>query len=114
MYSFDAAAHLPTDRLRLSTYFLRLRGALDREKHPTLIVDLTSGYILSLNLPAFELLKINAVGLWMTDFAANEHWHREVYQELRQTKNLMEPSGSVMQMDTKWKPRLVPKLCPIM
>jgi hypothetical protein len=86
IYSSDAADHVSVDRSHLSAYFLYLRSTLDWKPHSALIVDLASGYILSLNLPAFELLKINAVGFRMTDFAIDKQTYQQVCQQLHQTK----------------------------
>jgi len=65
--------------------FLSLRAALDWEKHPVLIADFPSGCILSINLPAFELLKIDAVGSKIVDFAADVEIFERIYQQLQQT-----------------------------
>lgn len=52
----------------LSAYFLQLRALLDHEQDPALIVDARSGYILSINLPAFEQFGMDVVGFSLLDF----------------------------------------------
>lgn len=69
----------------LSAYFLCLRASLDREQQPALLVDLETGCILSSNLPAFELLAINATGTSILDFMVELKDHRQLEQRLWQT-----------------------------
>lgn len=77
IYPTEAAAYL-------SAYFFCLRADLDNEPNPALIVDCTSGYILSINLPAFELLAIDAVGFQMFDFV-DQAAYEQIVQQLQQT-----------------------------
>ncbi|NJR60609.1 MAG: hypothetical protein HC769_18295 [Cyanobacteria bacterium CRU_2_1] len=70
----------------LSAYFLCLRASLDRKQHPALLVDLETGYILSINLPAFELLTIDAVGARIFDFIVHSNDHRQINQRLCRTE----------------------------
>lgn len=74
----SASCELPLSCL--SAYFLQLRAVLDHEQHPALIVDALSGGILSINLPAFEQLGMNAVGLSLRDFVQG----RDAYSTLLQ------------------------------
>jgi hypothetical protein len=77
--------HRPTAKTQLMAYFLHLRATLDREHQPTLLVDQRLGYILAINLPTFELLKIDAVGLSMLDFAADRATYAQIGHQLQQT-----------------------------
>ena len=65
-------------------HLICLRIALDREKRPALTVDLPTRKILSLNLSAFYLLGINAVGFETREFTVHHESHEQVYQELQQ------------------------------
>ncbi|NJR38296.1 MAG: hypothetical protein HC781_04915 [Leptolyngbyaceae cyanobacterium CSU_1_4] len=69
----------------LSAYFYCLRANLDNEKCPALVIDRQSGYILSINLPAFELLAIDAVGFQFLHFAVEPDMHQQIDQELQET-----------------------------
>lgn len=69
----------------LSAYFFHLRARLDNKKYPVLIVDRGSGSILSLNLPAFELFAINAVGLTLLNFMVDQEAYQSIIQQLQQT-----------------------------
>jgi hypothetical protein len=64
----------------LSTYFLQLQALLDYEKCPALIISARSGCILSINLPAFEYLAMDAVGLSLLDFV----WVQDAYPQIIQ------------------------------
>jgi hypothetical protein len=75
----------------LDAYFICLRAVLDREKCPAMIVDLSTRKILSLNLPAFCLLGIDAVGFETYEFTAQEGPHEQLYQELQQTGESSQP-----------------------
>ncbi len=77
-YSTEEAAYL-------AAFFFCLRASLDREKCPALIMDFKAGYILSINLPAFHLFGVNAVGFKMLDFAVNLENYERIYRELQQT-----------------------------
>lgn len=113
MYLSNAADHLSIDRSALSAYFFCLRGTLDSQPNSALIVDLASGHILSLNLPAFELLKINAVGFRMTDFAISKPTYQQIRQHLHQRRSfhgtlwLRDADGHEMetQVDAEVEPR---------
>jgi hypothetical protein len=74
-------------RAYLAARFFCLRAFLDQDKCPALIVDIQSGYILSINLPAFAFLGIDAVGFKMRDFTANFAVYEQVCQELQQAGN---------------------------
>jgi hypothetical protein len=71
----------------LAAGFFCLRALLDRKTCPALIVDIQSGQILSINLPAFALLGIDAVGFNMPDFTGNSTIYEQICQELQQTGN---------------------------
>ncbi|NJL22747.1 MAG: hypothetical protein HC895_21085 [Leptolyngbyaceae cyanobacterium SM1_3_5] len=68
-----------------SDFFFRLRAELDRNPDAALIVDRESGTILSINLPAFELLAIDAVGFQVLDFGINQSTYERIAQQLQQT-----------------------------
>jgi hypothetical protein len=72
-------------------YFICLRSILDREKCPTIIVDLSTRKILSLNLPAFCLLGIDAVGFETYEFINQRQPHEQLYQQLQQTGKYYQP-----------------------
>lgn len=76
--SSKAAAHL-------SVYFLHLRAVLDNERCAALILDAESGSILSSNLPAFELLAIDAVGFRLIELMADPTAYGSIVQQLQQT-----------------------------
>lgn len=78
---------LPEATANLTAYFYCLRGALDREPHAALVVDLASGLVLSINLPAFELLRMDIVGFQMIDFAADRVTYERISQQLQQSGN---------------------------
>jgi hypothetical protein len=96
----------------VKAYFLRLQAELDREHYPALVVDLMSGYILSINLRAFELLRIDAVGFPVVDFAADMELYEQIRQQLQrtgksyQTIQLRNADGELMfcQVDAKTAP----------
>lgn len=81
IYSTETKAYL-------SAYFLCLRASLDKEQQPALLIDLETGHILSSNLPAFELLAINATGASVLDFMIELKDYRQLEQRLWQTGNL--------------------------
>jgi hypothetical protein len=58
---------------------------LDNEDYPALIVSRKSGYILSINLPAFELLAIDAVGFQVIEFVADQEAYQQMIQQLQPT-----------------------------
>lgn len=64
----------------VSAYFLQLRALLDYEHYPALIVDAGSGDILSINLPAFERLGMDAVGLSLLDFIQVRDAYSQIIQ----------------------------------
>jgi hypothetical protein len=72
-------------------YFICLRAVLDREKCPAIIVDLSTCKILSINLPAFCLLGIDAVGFETYEFTTQKQPHEQLYQELQQTGESYQP-----------------------
>jgi hypothetical protein len=75
----------------LNAYFVCLRAVLDREKCPAMIVDLSSCKILSINLLAFCLLGIDAVGFETYKFTDQRQSHEQLYQELQQTGESYQP-----------------------
>ncbi|NJK48856.1 hypothetical protein HC931_12335 [Candidatus Gracilibacteria bacterium] len=83
-YATEAEAYL-------DAYFVCLRAVLDREKCPAIIVDLSTRKILSINLPAFCLLGIDAVGFETYEFTFQEQLHEQLYQELQQTGESCQP-----------------------
>jgi hypothetical protein len=78
--------YLTTTKVYLSAYFFCLRASLDREQQPTLLVDLETGYILSCNLFAFELLSIDATGANLSDFMVELVKTRSLRQQLLQSE----------------------------
>ena len=85
MYLTEANAYL-------AAYFLCLRASLDREQQPAFLLDLETGYILSSNLPAFELLTIDATGANILDFMIEVKDHQQIRQTLWQTGELHQPT----------------------
>jgi hypothetical protein len=83
-YATEAEAYL-------DAYFVCLRAVLDREKCPATIVDLSTRKILSINLPAFCLLGIDAVGSETYEFTTQKQLHEQLYQELQQTGESCQP-----------------------
>jgi hypothetical protein len=79
LYPTEFAAHQ-------AAYFFLIRASLDRENLPSLLLELSSGRILSINLPGFDLLGINAAGLYMTDFWVNPEERSQIYQALSNSK----------------------------
>lgn len=77
-YATEEAAYL-------DAYFICLRAVLDREKCPATIVELSTRKILSINLSAFCLLGIDAVGFETYEFMNQKRPHEQLYQELQQT-----------------------------
>lgn len=65
--------------------FICLRIALDREASPTLIVDWPTRKILALNLPAFCLLGIDAVGFEANEFIVESPSDQPVSQDWQET-----------------------------
>jgi hypothetical protein len=83
---YDTLQIYPTEETAYqAAYFFCLRASLDREPDPSMIVDHKSGYILSINLPAFDLLKINAVGLNVIDFTIDLEDGKKIHQEFQKT-----------------------------
>jgi hypothetical protein len=77
--------YLTETKAYLSAYFLCLRASLDREQQPALLIELTTGYVLSSNLPAFELLAIDATGANVLDFIVEPKDYQQIEQQLLQT-----------------------------
>ncbi|MBW4661209.1 MAG: hypothetical protein KME15_21235 [Drouetiella hepatica Uher 2000/2452] len=75
----------------LSAYFFHLRAVLDKKRLPAIIVDRPSGSILSINLPAFELLAIDAVGLRLLDFSVDQEIHRWIDQQIQTAEKSRQP-----------------------
>lgn len=73
-------------RSAVSIYFLNLRAMFDHEINPVLIVDRRSGFILSLNLSAFELLSMNVVGFKFVDFMNEPNLYQQLVAPLDQTR----------------------------
>lgn len=99
IYLTEAAA-------RQSAYFFCLRATLDSEVIPAMIVDRISSNILSINLPAFELLAIDAVGLQMHHFLINQpytfiHQHLQQSGRFNNTVMLQNADGDLIECAIK-------------
>ena len=92
---------------RRQANFIRLRIALDQEKCPTLIIDLETRKILSVNLAAFCLLGINAEGFgtseFMTNYQSNERFYQELQEKGRfcQSLSLLNADGQLISCEIK-------------
>jgi hypothetical protein len=97
-YATEEAAYL-------DAYFICLRSVLDREKCPALIIDLVTRQILSLNLPAFCLLGIDAVGFKTYEFIPQCQSYEQLYREVQQigescqSMTLRDADGKLMKVE---------------
>lgn len=80
----------------LLAYFFQLRAALDNKLYPAIITDRSSGTILSINLPAFELLAIDAVGLHVFDFGIDREAYKRIEQQLQAGENRQESRQTLL------------------
>jgi hypothetical protein len=88
---YSQKCYATKEQAYLDAYFICFRAVLDREKCPAIIVDLSARKILSINLPAFCLLGIDAVGFETSEFIFQRQPHEKLYRELQQTGEFYQP-----------------------